>query len=77
MKVGEQMKVYQIIRKNINDKGLRQNFISDKTGITQSSLSLILNGQRKISAEEFIKIGTLLNLDFNLFKEEIKKEINA
>ena len=43
--------------------------ISNKIGISQSKVNLSLNGKRKLTAEELIKIAIVYNLDLNKIKE--------
>jgi transcriptional regulator with XRE-family HTH domain len=43
--------------------------IERRTGISQSKVNLSLNGKRKITAEELIKIS----IEFDINLEEIKK----
>ena len=50
------MKVYEKLRKYIDDHGIKQEYISDKTNISSPILSAILNGKRKFDVEEFILI---------------------
>lgn len=59
------MKVYEKLRKYIDDHGIKQEYISDKTNISSPILSAILNGKRKFDVEEFILIVGALNTDPN------------
>lgn len=70
------MKVYQKVALYIAENGIKQKFISDKTGIPENILSMILNGKRKMDADEFVEIIIALNVDANCFisKEEIESE---
>lgn len=45
--------------------------IEHRTGISQSKLSLSLNGKRKITAEELLIIAKDFNIDLNKIKEII------
>ena len=58
---------YDALRKYFDDNGLKQNFIAQKIGITESALSAILNGKRKCSLEEYIKICQILAVPFVTF----------
>jgi len=49
------------IMKYIKENGIKQTFISQKTGIKKSTLSAKLRGQAKISAEEIELICWALN----------------
>ena len=59
------MKVHEIIKKYIEEKGIKQNYICEKTGIAENTLSIILNGKRKLSADEFELIIKALEIDPN------------
>lgn len=61
------MKIYQKISLYINENGIKQRFISDKTGISENILSMILNGKRKMDADEFVEIILALGVDANFF----------
>ena len=61
------MKSYERIKQYLEDNGIKQKYIAEKTGIQENKLSLTLNGQRIMTADEFIKIIYVLNLDANKF----------
>lgn len=61
------MKVYQKVAKYITENGIKQKYISMKTGISENVLSMILNGKRKMDADEFVEIILALNVDANCF----------
>ena len=46
--------------------------IERRTGISQSKVNLSLNGKRKLTAEELIKIAVVFDLDLNKIKEIIQ-----
>lgn len=58
------------LKKYFNEKGITQFEIEKKTGIKQSKLSLTLNGKRKLSADELLKIANVYEINL----EKIKKE---
>lgn len=68
------MKIYQKISLYINENGIKQRFISDKTGIPENILSMILNGKRKMDADEFVEIILALGVDANFFINVLNKE---
>ena len=68
------MKIYQKISKYIVDNGIKQKFIADKTGIPENVLSMMLNGKRRIEADEFIEIIIALNVDANFFINSKERE---
>ena len=59
------MNVQERIAQYIQDNGIMQGFISEKTGISKPKISQILNLKRKMSADEF-----------ELFCIALKKEPN-
>lgn len=52
----------------IEERGIKQSHICEKTGMTADCVSRILNSTRKISAEEFLKICEVLEIDPKIFK---------
>ncbi len=70
--------VFEIISFYLYKNGIKQRYLSEKTGISENILSAILNGKRKMSAEEFIKIIFTLNVDANYFVDKaILNTINS
>jgi transcriptional regulator with XRE-family HTH domain len=63
---GEQM-IYKKIYYYLFNNGIRQKFVSEKTGIQQSKLSLSLYGKRKIPIEEYVLICKALNVPLDKF----------
>jgi len=59
--------VYEVVNGYLEENGIKQKFVSEKTGIPENTLSTILNGKRKMDADEFIKIVFALNVDANYF----------
>lgn len=57
------------IKKYLDNKGIRYSFVSEKTGIPMNILSPMLNGKRKMSAEEFILICKALNISTDYFAD--------
>ena len=54
----------------MEERGIKQSFLAQKTGISQDAISRILRGVRGISAEEFIKICIALDIDPNVFRKK-------
>lgn len=46
----------------ISERGIKQSFISEKTGLTADTVSKILSGRRKILADEFLSICRALDI---------------
>ena len=61
------MKVYQKIKQYMDEKGIKQNYVSEKSEIPENTLSMILNGKRKLDADEFIRIVLALDVSPDLF----------
>ena len=49
----------------IDDRGIKQSFVSEKTGLTADTVSKILGGRRKILADEFLSICRALDIPQN------------
>lgn len=64
------MRVYKKISQYISENGIKQKYISEKTGIPENVLSMILNGKRKLDADEFVEIILVLGVDANYFINE-------
>lgn len=63
------------IKDKIDEMGLKRKFISAQIGVTESKLSLLLSGKRKIEASEYANICKVLNVPMSEFfvTEENKK----
>ena len=62
--------INKYLKKYFTEKNISQIEIEKKTGISQSKISLILNGKRKLSAEELIVIAVQFDIDLNKIKKE-------
>ncbi len=63
--LGRQIKIY------LFSKGISQTYIAAKTGIPNPILSAMLNGRRKIKAEEYFAICKALEVSVEKFVEEV------
>lgn len=54
--------VSSILKKEIEDKGLKQKFVAQGIGVTTTYLSQILNGSRNPSVEVAIKVARFLDV---------------
>lgn len=61
--VSKYLKVY------FKENKISQYEVERKTYISQSKINLSLNGKRKITADELIKIAIAFNIDLNKIKE--------
>lgn len=55
------------IAEYLQANGITQTFVSEKSGITSNALNLALNGKRKLSADEYIRICDVLKLPYGYF----------
>ena len=60
------------LKRYFNANNISQYEIERKTGISQSKVSLILSGKRKLTADELLNIAIVFDLDLNKMKK-IKK----
>ena len=60
-----------MLQKSINEylqaNGITQTFVAERTGITTNALNLALNGKRKLTADECIRICDALKLPYGYF----------
>ena len=63
MTVGEKIKIY------LEERGIRQSYISKKTGISEQKMSMSLNGKRKLELEEYEFICGALSVPVGTFLE--------
>ena len=57
------------IKKYLNEKGITQAFLSRKTGISSPKLNLALNGNRRLTFEEYELICGALGVEAGYFLE--------
>lgn len=58
---------YKELKSVIDKRGLKQNYVARKIGITPNYLGQILNGNRKLSADVAIKAAQVLGLPLDVF----------
>ena len=63
------MCVGQRIKKYMNDNGIKQTFVSEKTGIPNPKLCASLNGKRRLQFEEYELICGALSVGTDMFLE--------
>lgn len=61
------MNLHLAIDSYLEDNGITQAHLSEKSGITTNALNLSLNGKRKLMADEYIKICDALKVPYDLF----------
>lgn len=67
MKGGKKLQTNLEIKKYLEENGITQAFISRKTGIEPSKLSLALNGERKLTFDEYSVICGVLGVNTDKF----------
>lgn len=67
------LKINQALANYMEVNGLKMNFVAEKAGIAPDAFSRICLGKRKISADEYISICDVLNLDPRFFRKTIPK----
>lgn len=67
-------KIADAIKEYLESSGIKQTFIVEKTGIPSNTLSDILNNKRRLLADEFIKIISVLEVDANYFVDCINNQ---
>lgn len=55
------------IKKFLNQNGIRLSFVAEKIGVSANVFSGMLNGKRKITAEEYFLICRTLEVDLEYF----------
>lgn len=59
------------IKKFLEANGIKQSFVSEKTGIPASILNMMLNDNRKIEANEYMKICDAIGVPLDFFKPRL------
>lgn len=54
--------ISSILKKELEDKGLKQKFVAENIGITTTYLSQMLNGSKHFSVEVAIKMARFLDV---------------
>lgn len=57
----------ELIKKYIQENGLKLKAIAEKVNIKENTFSAMLSGKRRITAEEYFAICNALNVDTNTF----------
>lgn len=51
------------LREIVENRGIKQSYICEKSGMTADAISRILNCTRKVTAEELLILCEILNVD--------------
>ena len=65
--IGKKIKIY------LENKGIKQKFVADKSGLSESAMSDICNEKRKVDAVEYYLICKALQLPLDYFLEGIEE----
>ncbi len=65
------------IKKYLEDNGVKQKYLSEKTGIPLCVINVILNNKRKIEANEYMKICDALEVPLDYFKPKTPDQKGA
>lgn len=57
------MSVNEKLKRIVDDRGIKQKTLCEKTGMTADCISRILNSTRKVSADEFLILCQVLCVD--------------
>ena len=63
------MLVYQKVKQYLEDHGIRQSFVAEKCNISLSTFNAMLNGKRRMYAEDLRQICYALNVSPEVFIE--------
>lgn len=64
-------KLNEIIRDKIAERGLKKVYVAEKVGISQDALTGIIQGRRKMRADEFIAFCDVLGIDMAEVREKL------
>lgn len=64
-----------LIRKILEERNIKHNFICNETGISPKIFTGCMEGKRKFKVWEFIAVCNFLQLDFSIFKDCFKSII--
>lgn len=62
------------IKKYLDENGIKYSFVSEKIGIPMNILSPLLNGKRKMSAEEYFLICEAIGVGADYFSKQTDSE---
>lgn len=67
--------IVEYLKEYFENNEISQSSIANLTGIAQSKISLVLNGKRKLTADELIKIAIAFDINLENIKKEIKNAV--
>lgn len=63
------------VKEYLDENGIKYSYLSEKIGVPMNTLSLLLNGKRKMSIEEYFAICEALKLPVDTFEPKDEKEV--
>lgn len=69
------MTIAEKLNEYVNQNGINQVYIAQKTGFAEDTVLQMLNGNRRILADEFLLICVALNIDPNIFRNKSTQKI--
>lgn len=57
----------KVLQKIIDDRGIKKNFVADEIGISSSSMSSLLHGNKKFTADIALQLSKVLNVPASVF----------
>lgn len=57
----------------VEEKGLKQIYISQRTGLSPQAVSSLLRGERNLDVEEYAKLCDVLGVPYNYFFDGCQK----
>lgn len=61
------------IAKYIKDNGIKQVFVANGIGLSPSAISSMVNGERELDVQEYVKICELFKLPYDYFMPNTKR----
>ena len=58
---------YKLLSDEIEERGIKRNFIAKKIGVTPNYLGSVLNGKRALSTDLAIRVSQELDIPFDIF----------
>ena len=68
------MKMYEAVRAYLDEKGIRQNFIAARAGFKANTFNAMMNGHRKMYADDLVAIATALGVSPNEFVRRVYEQ---
>lgn len=62
------MRINEMFNKIVTERGIKQTYIAEKTGWSNDKVSKLLRGALKMTAEDFLTLCSVLDLDPSDFR---------